>query len=67
MSKDYDISKETDMRHFRKDLKNTLKENILNAEYEIECSCGFKFSTKLGETSCPNCGEKINLAIDYQD
>lgn len=68
MSKNYDLSKKSDMRRFMKDLEKEAfeigKESISKNGLDIECPhCGKEIHAPLGLSTCPKCGGEINLSF----
>lgn len=71
MSKNYDLSKQSDMRKFQKDLEshaiNAAKQTAMGERYSIECPhCGKNITVPVGESICPMCKNKIELTLDFK-
>jgi len=69
MSKNYDLSKKSDMRNFQKDLEQTVlnraKSSLSSKKINIKCpKCHNAITASAGSNICPFCKNEINLKLD---
>lgn len=66
MKKSYDISKNSDMRRFMKDLESSVMSeakkaaNSMNHDYTCP-TCNHDITVRVGFNSCPYCGQEIEV------
>lgn len=66
----YDPFKKSDMNKMLKNMKTSSDKDVhnqlLNAEHDFICpKCDSAIKVKIGENTCPNCGQGITLKSDF--
>lgn len=70
MSKNYDISKKSDMRRFEKDLKkkavDLARDSAKKQSFDTHCpNCEESISVTVGKNICSHCKETIDLKLNF--
>lgn len=66
----YNIGSQSDMRRLQRDIENDIKKHAKEAISEgaipVECpQCRAKFNASPGISTCPKCGCKIDLQLNF--
>lgn len=70
MSKNYNLSKKSDMRRFQKDFKQHMydlaKESLSNESFEINCpNCNQSIEVHEGINTCDFCSKEIDVDLEF--